>query len=216
MPPPCSTPTPSSPSATGRRRQSPHRRGARPSGIRRRLLPHRPGSVGRARRVARAPHVVDDRARAERAAPSSTWVRSARAAWSTSSSTRSRRGHPMTSSSMPAAISPCAEAPQRIGLEHPYDSRRAIGVIEVTDAALCASATNRRAWGDGLHHVLDARTGEPVRTIAATWAVAPTAMVADAIGDRAVLRRRTPARPRVGRGVGADDDRRPRRVVTGQ
>ncbi len=71
--------------------------------------------------------------------------------------------------------------PQRVGLEHPYDSRRAIGVIEVTDAALCASATNRRAWGDGLHHVLDARTGEPVRTIAATWAVAPTAMVADAM-----------------------------------
>ena len=52
---------------------------------------------------------------------------------------------------------------------------------EVTDAALCASATNRRAWGDGLHHVLDARTGQPVRTIAATWAVAPTAMRADAL-----------------------------------
>ena len=72
-------------------------------------------------------------------------------------------------------------ASQRLGLEHPYDRRRVIGVIEVTDAALCASATNRRAWGDGLHHVLDARTGEPVRTIAATWAVAPTAMRADAI-----------------------------------
>ena len=72
-------------------------------------------------------------------------------------------------------------AGQRIGLEHPYDPRRAIGVIEVADAALCASATNRRAWGEGLHHVLDARTGVPVRTIAATWAVAPTAMQADAI-----------------------------------
>lgn len=71
--------------------------------------------------------------------------------------------------------------PQRIGLEHPYDARRAIGVWEVTDAALCASATNRRAWGDGLHHVLDARTGLPVRTIAATWAVADTAMRADAL-----------------------------------
>ena len=71
--------------------------------------------------------------------------------------------------------------PRRIGLEHPFDSRRAIGVLEVTDAALCASATNRRAWGEGVHHVLDARTGEPVRTIAATWAVGPTAMVADAV-----------------------------------
>jgi len=72
-------------------------------------------------------------------------------------------------------------AAQRIGLEHPYDPRRAIGVIEVTDAALCASATNRRTWGEGLHHVLDARTGEPVRTMAATWAIAATAMRADAI-----------------------------------
>ena len=72
-------------------------------------------------------------------------------------------------------------APQRIGLEHPFDPRRAIGVWEVTDAALCASATNRRAWGDGLHHVLDARTGVPVRTIAATWAVADSAMRADAL-----------------------------------
>ncbi|NLP82338.1 FAD:protein FMN transferase [Microbacterium sp. CFH 90308] len=76
-------------------------------------------------------------------------------------------------------------APQRIGLEHPFAPRRAIGVWEVTDAALCASATNRRAWpgatGAGLHHVLDARTGEPVRTIAATWAVATDAMTADAI-----------------------------------
>lgn len=71
-------------------------------------------------------------------------------------------------------------ATERIGLEHPYDLTRAIGVWEVTDAALCASAVNRRAWGDGLHHVLDARTGLPVRTIAATWAVASTAMLADA------------------------------------
>lgn len=72
-------------------------------------------------------------------------------------------------------------APQRIGLEHPFDARRAIGVVEVSDAALCASATNRRAWGSGLHHVLDARTGQPVRTVAATWAIAAEAMRADAI-----------------------------------
>ncbi|WP_341954705.1 FAD:protein FMN transferase [Microbacterium sp. LWH13-1.2] len=69
----------------------------------------------------------------------------------------------------------------RIGLEHPYDATKAIGVIELQDAALCASAVNRRAWGDGLHHVLDARTGVPVRTWAATWAIAPAAMRADAV-----------------------------------
>ncbi|WP_243232357.1 FAD:protein FMN transferase [Microbacterium sp. CIAB417] len=68
----------------------------------------------------------------------------------------------------------------RIALEHPFDARRAIGVATIADQALCASAINRRAWGDGLHHVLDARTGMPVRTWAATWAIADDAMHADA------------------------------------
>ena len=72
-------------------------------------------------------------------------------------------------------------APVRVGLEHPYDPSRAIGVVEVADGALCASAVNRRAWGDGLHHVLDARTGLPVRAVAATWALASSAMRADAL-----------------------------------
>lgn len=73
--------------------------------------------------------------------------------------------------------------PIRIGLEHPFDPTSAIGIAVVADAALCASAVNRRAWPGrhgGLHHVLDARTGEPVRTFAATWAIAEEAMVADA------------------------------------
>lgn len=69
----------------------------------------------------------------------------------------------------------------RVALEDPYDSSRAIGVVELADQAMCASAINRRTWGDGLHHVLDARTGIPVGTIAATWAIAPDAMRADAI-----------------------------------
>jgi len=69
----------------------------------------------------------------------------------------------------------------RVGLEHPYDPAKAIGVVELRDQALCASAVNRRAWGDGLHHVLDARTGIPVRTWAATWALATDAMRADAV-----------------------------------
>lgn len=71
--------------------------------------------------------------------------------------------------------------PQRVGLEHPFDPTRAIGVIEIRDGALCASGTTRRAWGDGLHHVLDARTGMPVEAYAATWAIASTAMHADAL-----------------------------------
>lgn len=65
-------------------------------------------------------------------------------------------------------------APLRIALEHPLDPARAIGVAEIDpEDALCASATNRRTWGDGLHHVLDARTGRPTPDVIATWVVVP-------------------------------------------
>ncbi|MFD5278870.1 FAD:protein FMN transferase [Pseudarthrobacter sp. NPDC058362] len=71
--------------------------------------------------------------------------------------------------------------PLAVGLEHPYNRAQAIGVVPVHNQALCASAANRRAWGDGLHHVLDGTTGQPVRTVVATWALANTAMLADAL-----------------------------------
>lgn len=67
----------------------------------------------------------------------------------------------------------------RVALEHPADPTKAIGVIELGDRAICASAVNRRAWGNGLHHVLDATTGLPTSHVIATWAIAPTALVAD-------------------------------------
>jgi thiamine biosynthesis lipoprotein len=69
---------------------------------------------------------------------------------------------------------------ERVALEHPFDPTRAIGVVDVADGALCASATNRRSWGDGLHHVIDGLTGRPVDSVVATWALAPSAAVADA------------------------------------
>ncbi|MET4094807.1 FAD:protein FMN transferase [Arthrobacter sp. UYCu712] len=72
-------------------------------------------------------------------------------------------------------------APVEVALEHPYDPSRAIGVISLGAGALCASAANRRTWGDGLHHVLDGTTGAPVRTVVASWAMAGTAMLADAL-----------------------------------
>ena len=72
-------------------------------------------------------------------------------------------------------------APLRVALEHPYDPSRAVGILSLADRALCASAVNRRRWGDGLHHVLDARTGAPVDAVAATWVLAADAMTADGL-----------------------------------
>jgi FAD:protein FMN transferase len=71
--------------------------------------------------------------------------------------------------------------PLRIGLEHPCDPTQVIGVANLRNRALCASATNRRAWGKGLHHVLDGRTGTPTRDVVATWVVAENALSADGL-----------------------------------
>lgn len=72
--------------------------------------------------------------------------------------------------------------PIRVALEDPRDPSRAIGVADLDpELALCASATNRRAWGDGLHHVLDGRTGRPTNEIIATWVVAESCMWADGL-----------------------------------
>jgi thiamine biosynthesis lipoprotein len=71
--------------------------------------------------------------------------------------------------------------PMRIALENPADPRKAVGVAELVEGAFCASAVNRRAWGPGLHHVLDALTGVPVRGVIATWVLAPTALTADGL-----------------------------------
>jgi FAD:protein FMN transferase len=71
--------------------------------------------------------------------------------------------------------------PTRVALEHPLDEAKAIGVVELANGALCASASNRRAWGAGLHHVIDASTGLPTSRVIATWVIAPNALVADGL-----------------------------------
>jgi thiamine biosynthesis lipoprotein len=68
-----------------------------------------------------------------------------------------------------------------VGMEHPFQQEHIIGVIDLQDSALCASAINRRAWGEGLHHILDARIGLPVNDVIATWVLAKNALIADGL-----------------------------------
>lgn len=70
---------------------------------------------------------------------------------------------------------------QRIALEHPLDPSLAIGVAELTSGSICASGSNRRVWGEGIHHILDGRTGLPTVGVIATWATAESALVADGL-----------------------------------
>lgn len=70
--------------------------------------------------------------------------------------------------------------PITIGLEHPEDSTKVIGSISMVQGSMCASATNRRAWGEYSHYI-DPHTKHSPREIIATWVIAPQAALADAL-----------------------------------
>jgi thiamine biosynthesis lipoprotein len=71
--------------------------------------------------------------------------------------------------------------PEKVGLENPVDANTVVGVADVSNRALAASATNRRRWGDGLHHIVDALTGLPTQNVEATFVLAETAALADGL-----------------------------------
>lgn len=70
----------------------------------------------------------------------------------------------------------------RIGLEHPTDTTMAIGVVELGNQSICGSAGNRRAWGE-FHHIIDPYTLKSPRHLLATWVVAETALLGDALAS---------------------------------
>lgn len=75
----------------------------------------------------------------------------------------------------------------RVGLEDPRDPTKVIGVANLHRGALCASATNRRRWGENLHHIVDPASGEPATDVLASWVRADTAMVADGLATALFL-----------------------------
>lgn len=74
------------------------------------------------------------------------------------------------------------DQPYVIGLENPWKLGEALTTVSLQHGSMCGSAPNRRTWGDKLHHIIDARTGDPADGgIIATWAIADTTMLADAL-----------------------------------
>lgn len=76
---------------------------------------------------------------------------------------------------------------ERVGLEHPNDPEMAIGIAELHNCSLAASAPQRRAWGSGLHHIIDALTGLPTTTVSATFVVADSTALADGLATALFL-----------------------------
>lgn len=76
---------------------------------------------------------------------------------------------------------------ERIGLEHPDNPNHVIGIAHVSNQALCASATNRRRWGPGLHHIVNPVTAEPTDGVLATWVIHPSCAAADGLATALFL-----------------------------
>lgn len=76
--------------------------------------------------------------------------------------------------------------PIQVALEHPTDSNKAAGMLEIRQGALAASGIGKRDWG-AYHHVLDPTTLSSPREILGTWAVADTALEADVMATCLLL-----------------------------
>ncbi len=68
----------------------------------------------------------------------------------------------------------------RVGLEHPGDATKVVGVVEMTGGAMCGSASNRRRWGK-YHHTIDPTTLTSPSEIIATWVVSGSAALSDGL-----------------------------------
>jgi len=75
-----------------------------------------------------------------------------------------------------------------IAVEEPEDRSREIARLVVSDGAVATSSVARRAWGPGLHHVIDPRIGAPASSDvvqATVWA--PTCAEAEVLSTWALL-----------------------------
>lgn len=70
--------------------------------------------------------------------------------------------------------------PLQIGLEHPDDTTKVIGVIALHNKSLCGSSGNRRKW-QHFHHIINPDSLSSPSTILAVWVIADTTLLADAL-----------------------------------
>lgn len=78
--------------------------------------------------------------------------------------------------------------PWRIGIRHPREPGQLLGVVEVSDLAVCTSGDyERRSASVEGHHLLDPRSGHSADAVASVTVIGPTAMAADAIGTVAFV-----------------------------
>lgn len=68
----------------------------------------------------------------------------------------------------------------KVGLEHPQDPKKIIGVASIKNQSICGSAGNRRQWGK-YNHIINPHTLTSPQELLAVWVIAPTALLADGL-----------------------------------
>jgi thiamine biosynthesis lipoprotein len=81
------------------------------------------------------------------------------------------------------------DAPElAIAVEDPQDAAASIGTLRVSSGAVATSSVTKRAWGEGLHHLIDPSTGAPSRGSALQATIcAPTCTDAEVLATLALL-----------------------------
>jgi len=76
-----------------------------------------------------------------------------------------------------------------VGIRHPRRDGELIDTLHISDQAVCTSGDYERQApvGSGEHHLLDPHTGASPVEVASVTVVAPSAMVADALGTAAFI-----------------------------
>jgi thiamine biosynthesis lipoprotein len=75
-----------------------------------------------------------------------------------------------------------------VAIEDPWVATEEVARLRLTRGALASSSTTRRAWGPGLHHVIDPRTGAPSDAAALQATVwASTCAEAETLATWAIL-----------------------------
>lgn len=81
------------------------------------------------------------------------------------------------------------DEPWTIGIRHPRSGDELLDAVRVSNRAVCTSGDYERltspAAGD--HHILNPHTGRSVQVVASATAIAPTAMMADALSTAAFV-----------------------------
>jgi thiamine biosynthesis lipoprotein len=70
----------------------------------------------------------------------------------------------------------------RIALEDPQDFKKAVGIASILNQSLCGSAGSRRKW-ENFHHIIDPKKLTSVKDVLATWVVADSTILADALAS---------------------------------